>query len=424
MLEDDFHAVRLGLHADDTVVTLTCEARRRHIYAIGKTGTGKTTFLSNLMLDDLAHGRGFAFLDPHGDQARRIAAATPRHRVPDVLYLDPSDLDHPFGFNPLHNVPPEKRPLVSAQIVAAFAHIWGTTLETAPRMTYILNHALRLLLDTPGTTLLGLPRLLSDGDYRQRLLRHARDPVVRAFWCDEFAQFNQRYATEAIAPVQNKVGTLLTDPALRNILGQPKSTIDLRRLMDEQKILILNLAKGLLGDTTTYLLGALFTTAFMQAATARADVDENQRPDFVLYADEFQHFATESFATILSEARKYRLSLVLAHQFLGQLPDLLRQAVIGNAGTVVCFRIGAEDAPLLTDELGIDKDEAATGLANYAAWHKSINSNTPTEPRILFVDPPLYPDRDNFDRVQNRSRATYTRQRQHVEDKIARFFAR
>ena len=424
MLEDHDHAVRLGLRADETVVTLGRDTRRRHVYAVGKTGTGKTTFLSNLMLDDLEQGRGFVFLDPHGDQARRIAAATPRRRIPHVLYLDPSDLDHPFGFNPLHNVPPEKRPLVSAQIVAAFAHIWGTTLETAPRMTYILNHSLRLLLDTPGTTLLGLPRVLSDASYRDRLLVHARDPVVRSFWCDEFPQFSQRYASEAIAPVQNKIGTLLTDPALRNILGQPKSTIDLRRLMDEQRVLILNLSKGLLGDTTTYLLGALFTTAFMQAATARADVDEEQRPDFVLYADEFQHFATEAFATILSEARKYRLSLVLAHQFLGQLPDLLRQAVIGNAGTIVCFRIGAEDAPLLTDELGIENEEAATGLANYSAWLKSIDSNTPTEPHILFVDPPLYPERDNFHRIQNRSRATYTRQRQHVEDKIARFFAR
>ena len=281
MLEDETHAIRLGLHADETVVTLGRDARRRHVYAVGKTGTGKTTFLSNLMLDDLNQGRGFVFLDPHGDEARRIAAATPRHRIPHVVYLDPSDLDHPFGFNPLHNVSPEKRPLVSAQIVAAFAHIWGTTLETAPRMTYILNHSLRLLLDTPGTTLLGLPRVLSDASYRDRLLVHARDPVVRSFWCDEFPQFSQRYASEAIAPVQNKIGTLLTDPALRNILGQPKSTIDLRRLMDEQRVLILNLSKGLLGDTTTYLLGALFTTAFMQAATARADVHEDQRPDFV-----------------------------------------------------------------------------------------------------------------------------------------------
>jgi type IV secretory pathway TraG/TraD family ATPase VirD4 len=414
--------VRLGLYADDQVVTLSRDNRRRHIYAIGKTGTGKTTFLGNLMAADLENGRGFAFLDPHGDQAQKLAAITPRHRIRDIIYLDPSDLEHPFGFNPMHNVAPEKRPLVSAQIISAFAHIWGTTLETAPRMTYILNHSLRLLLDTPGTTLLGLPRVLSDSKYRDRLLIHARDPVVRSFWIDEFANFNQRYTSEAIAPVQNKIGTLLTDPALRNILGQTRSTIDLRRAMDEEKVVILNLSKGLLGDTTTFLLGALFTTAFMQAATARADTPEEQRIDFTLYADEFQHFATESFATILSEARKYRLSLVLAHQFLGQLPDIVRQAVIGNAGTIVCFRVGAEDTPLLSNELGIDNEDVATGLSNFTARLKTMGNNTPTEPRMLFIDPPAHPERDNFERVRNRSRNTYTRPRAHVEAKINRFF--
>ena len=271
--------------------------------------------------------------------------ATPVSRIGHgVIYLDPSDLAHPVGFNPLNHVALDQRPLVAAHIVAAFQHIWGTS--WGPRLEYILTNALRLLLDAPGSTLLGLPRLLADEGYRTRLLAHARDPVVRAFWQTEFAAYSDKYATEAIAPIQNKVGTLLSPPAIRNMLGQVKSTIDIHAIMDRGQVLIVNLAKGKLGEAPTHLLGAFLATAFAQAAEARADTAESERRDFTLYADEFQHFATDSFATILSEARKYHLALVLAHQFVGQLPPLLRQAVIGNAGSIVVFRIGAEDAPI------------------------------------------------------------------------------
>jgi uncharacterized protein DUF87 len=262
--------VGLELHA------LSRSDLRRHLYIIGKTGTGKSTLLYNLMLADLAGGYGFALLDPHGDLATAIADATPAWRIEHgVIYLDPSDLSHPVGFNPLNNVAVDQRPLAAAHVVAAFRHIWGNS--WGPRLEYILTNALRLLLDAPGSTLLGLPRLLTEDALRKRLLAHSRDPVVRNFWQNEFAEYSDRFAVEAIAPIQNKVGTLLSPPAIRNMLGQVKSTIDIRAIMDRRQVLIVNLAKGKLGEAPTHLLGAFLATAFAQAAEARADVPEDKR---------------------------------------------------------------------------------------------------------------------------------------------------
>lgn len=419
MPEDSDHVV-LGSLPSGTLAPLTHFDRRRHLYLIGKTGTGKSTLLYNMMRADLERGHGFALLDPHGDLATAIADATPAWRTNAVVYLDPSDLEFPLAFNPLYNIDVDRRPLVAAHIVAAFQHIWGSS--WGPRLEYILTNALRLLLDAPGSTLLGLPRLLADERYRQRLLAHARDPMVRSFWQNEFGKYNDRYATEAIAPIQNKVGTLLSPPALRNMLGQVKSTIDIRQLMDRGQVLIVNLSKGKLGEAPTHLLGAFLATAFAQAAESRADIPEIERRDFTLYADEFQHFATDSFASILSEARKYRLALVLAHQFLGQLPDLLRQAVIGNAGSIVAFRLGAEDANLIADELGIDNTSTLTDTANFAAWLKLLHHGSLTDPHCLQTLPPE-PVIGRFDAVRNRTRARYARPRATVESKIARFLA-
>jgi hypothetical protein len=372
-----------------------------------------------MMRADLERGHGFALLDPHGDLSSMVADVTPAWRTNDVIYLDPADLAHPIGFNPLNGIAPDRRPLVAAHLVAAFQHIWGGS--WGPRLEYVLMNALRLLLDAPGSTLLGLPRLLADEAYRRRLLAHSRDPVIRAFWEQEFLLWNERYASEAIAPVQNKVGTLLAPPVLRNMLGQVRSSIDIRRIMDRGQVLIVNLAKGKLGEAPTHLLGAFLATAFAQAAEARADVAEAQRRDFTLYADEFQHFATDSFAAILSEARKYRLALVLAHQFLGQLPELLRQAVIGNAGSMVVFRVGAEDAPLLARELGIESSSALTDTANFSAWIKVILDGIPTDARPIDTQSPEVPQSGRLDAVRNRTRARYARPRAHVEAKIARF---
>lgn len=410
--------VGLELHAP---IFLSRSDLRRHLYVIGKTGTGKSTLLYSLMRADLECGHGFALLDPHGDLAVAVADAAPAWRIPHgVIYLDPSDLTHPVGFNPLHNVAVDHRPLVAAHVVAAFQHIWGAS--WGPRMEYILTNALRLLLDAPGSTLLGLPKVLADERYRMGLLAHTRDPMVRNFWASEFAQYNERFASEAVAPIQNKVGTLLSPPAIRNMLGQVQSTIDIRGIMDRGQVLIVNLAKGKLGEAPTHLLGAFLATAFAQAAEARADVAEDRRRDFTLYADEFQHFATDSFATILSEARKYHLALVLAHQFVGQLPPLLRQAVIGNAGSMVAFRIGAEDAPLIANELGIEHQATLTDTPNFSAWTKLSRSGVPVDARAIDTLPPS-PAAGAFASVVARTRARHTRPREHVECLITRFLS-
>lgn len=404
----------------DAPISLSRGDLRRHLYVIGKTGTGKSTLLYNLMRSDLDAGRGFALLDPHGDLATLVASATPRWRIEHgVIYLDPSDLAYPVGFNPLNGIAADHRPLVAAHVVAAFQHIWGSS--WGPRLEYILTNALRLLLDAPGSTLLGLPRLLADEGYRSGLLAHVRDPAVRNFWQSEFAQYNERYAIEAIAPIQNKVGTLLSPPAIRNMLGQVRSTIDVRGIIDRGQVLIVNLAKGKLGEAPTHLLGAFLATAFAQAAEARADVAEEARRDFTLYADEFQHFATDSFASILSEARKYRLALVLAHQFLGQLPDFLRQAVIGNAGSIVAFRIGAEDASLLANELGIANQWALTNTANFSAWVKLIRDGVPTDAQSIDTLPAEPIANNRLEHVRSRTHARHARPRASVEEKIRRF---
>lgn len=425
-MPDDGSYVQLGTATVglelDAPISISRDDLRRHLYIVGKSGTGKSTLLYNLMRADLESGHGFALLDPHGDLALSVADAAPAWRIAHgVIYLDPADLAFPIGFNPLSAVEPDRRPLVAARVVAAFQHIWGDS--WGPRMEYILSNGLRLLLDAPGSTLLGLPRLLVDAQYRTQLLAHTRDPIIRHFWEVEFAQYNERFAMEAISPIQNKVGALLAPPAIRNMLGQVKSTIDIRAIMDRGQVLIVNLSKGRLGEAPTHLLGAFLATAFAQAAEARADIAEHERRDFTLYADEFQHFATDSFATILSEARKYHLALVLAHQFVGQLPDLLRQAVIGNAGSIVAFRIGAEDAPLIANELGIENSAALTETANFAAWTKLMRGGVPADARLLSTQPPFDGAPGALRRTRARTRARYARPRQSVEEKIERFLA-
>ena len=411
----------LGTLVSGEGVPLTHNDRRRHLYLIGKSGTGKSTLLFNLMMGDLALGRGFALLDPHGDLAHDVADAVPSPRTNDVIYFDPADLSHPVAFNPLERVPPDHRPLVAAHIAAAFKHLWGDS--WGPRLEYILGNALRLLLDAPGTTLLGLPRLLVDDNYRSRLVATCSDPVIRAFWTREFSEYNERFAMEAVSPIQNKIGALLSPPALRNIIGQKRSTIDIPGIMNSGRVLIVNLSKGRLGEGPAHLLGAFLATAFAQAAEGRADIRETDRRDFTLYADEFQNFATDSFASILSEARKWRLNLVLAHQFLGQLPPLLRQAVIGNAGTLVAFRLGAEDAPLIADELGHHNHDALVDTPNFAAWIKLMYNDSPTDARYMKTLPPPSTTSGRLPAIQARTRARHARPREHVEQQIAKFLS-
>jgi type IV secretory system conjugative DNA transfer VirD4/TraG family protein len=282
----------------------------------------------------------------------------------------------------------------------------------------------RLLLDAPGVTLLGLPRLLTDEAYRATLLKSCADPVIRRYWEVEYESYDKRFETEAISPILNKIGAVLATPALRNIIGQPKSTIDIQALMDSSRMLIVNLSKGRLGEEPTHLLGAFLTTAIAQAAESRASIAEENRVPFTLYADEFQNFATESFASILSEARKYRLQLVVAHQFLGQLPEPLRQAVLGNVGTVLSFRIGAEDAPFIAKELGLHNALTLTDTGNFRAWVKTLYNGVPTDPHHVKMREPETLRLGRLAAVKSRTATRFGRERAQVEGRIERFLQR
>jgi hypothetical protein len=369
-------------------IHLSADVRRRHIDVIGKSGVGKTNLLHNMMTTDLSADGGFCLIDPHGDEADRLADTIPESRINDVIYLDPSDLSHSIAYNPLESVEPDQRPLAAEHVLSAFAHVWGLSAKDTPRLLHILRNALRRLLDTPESTLLGLPKLLIQNEYRARLLRRCEDPSVRMFWEEEFAGYSDRLRADAISAIQNKAGAFVSNPAIRNIIGQGRSTIHPSVVMDTGKVLICNLSKGKLGEEPASLLGALLTTGFAQAAEGRASTPEEKRRDFTLYIDEFQNFTTTSFANILSEARKYRLSLVMAHQFMSQVPEFLQDAVIGTANTTIAFRVGARDAPLLASELGLDNPKALKDLANFEAWVKTIENGQPGSPKLIRTLPP------------------------------------
>jgi hypothetical protein len=416
--------VRLGAHVvSGESVMLDAEERRRHLYIVGQTGTGKSTLLLNLIEQDLAAGEGLALLDPHGDLAEAVLTRISKARTNDLVYLNPADLDRPIGFNPLSQVRDDLKPIVADGIVSAFRHVWADS--WGHRLDYILTNAVRALLDVPGGTLLMLPRLLIDDGFRSRIVeQYVGDPIVRSFWVNEYAGYSVSFRTEAIAPIQNKIGKILMVPSLRNMLAQPRSTITFRRLMDEGAIVVCNLAKGGLGESTAHLLGALLTTAVAQAALSRADTPAAERPVFHFYADEFQSFATDSFALILSEARKYGLTLTLAHQYLNQLPDQLRSAVFGNAGSVVACRAGAEDAAILAAQIGLHNSEALLDLPNFSAWARLLQRGAPTSPiRFDLYDAPR-PRRPDAHRLINTSRLRFGRPRREVEARIQRFLNR
>jgi hypothetical protein len=405
----------IGQNSFGHLLTLTEADRRKHVYLSGKTGTGKSTLLLNFMLDDLKSGRGFALLDPNGDLADTIASSIPKERLGDVLYFDPTDPEYAVGFNPIERFHPEQRFLVASHIVGAFKNLFGES--WGPRLEYVFYNAARLLLDNPGTTLLNLPQLLVDEDYRAQLLRYCSDPVIKLFWTKEFAGYTERMKVETISPIQNKVGQFVSNPILRAIIGQSHSTFNIEHLMDNGKIFIANLSKGRIGQEPAHLLGALLTTAFAQAAEGRSIIPEERRKDFTLYVDEFQNFATDSFASILSEARKYRLNLVLANQFLGQVPELLREAVIGNSGTYVIFRVGATDAQIIAKELDVD-EQALVDTEDHSAWVKSLRY---PETKLWHTLPGTSSG-NSFETVVARSRSRHARKRSDVEQKIDRVF--
>lgn len=322
--------------------------RSRHVYVIGKTGMGKSTLLENMAVQDIRNGEGLAFIDPHGQTAETLLDYIPPERIKDVLYFAPHDMEHPVSFNVMEDVGADKRHLVVSGLMSVFEKIWVDAWSA--RMAYILQNTLMALLEYPGATLLGVNRMLSDKKYRERVVANIQDPSVKSFWVDEFAKYNERYMQEAGDAIKNKIGQFTANPLIRNIIGQPKSSFDIRQIMDERKILIMNLSKGLIGETNANLLGSMLTTRIYLAAMSRADTSAEimqKMPNFYFYVDEFQSFANSTFANILSEARKYKLNLTIAHQYIEQMEEDVRNAVFGNVGTTIAFRVGPFDAEIL-----------------------------------------------------------------------------
>lgn len=404
------------------VFGIKTDDRRRHMYVIGKTGMGKTNLLENLVIQDIHHGHGVAFLDPHGDTAEKIIKAIPANRINDVIYFNPADQDFPLAFNVMESVSVEHRHLVASGLVGVFKKIWADS--WGPRLEYILRNAILALLEYPGSTLLGVTRILVDKEYRKRVVDKVTDPVVKSFWVDEFTKWNDRVLQEVIAPIQNKVGQFLSSSLIRNIVGQTKSSFDVREAMDSKKILILNLSKGRIGEDNSALLGAMMITKIQLAAMGRVDIEEDDRKDFYLYVDEFQNFATESFANILSEARKYRLSLILANQYVSQVDEKVRDAIFGNAGTIISFRVGAADAEFLEKEFEpIFLVNDLVNLPKYNIYLKLMVDGVAGDAFSATVLPPieLKGTAENIDKVIRISRERYASKKTDVEDKIRRW---
>lgn len=402
---------RFGIKTDD---------RRRHMYVIGKTGMGKTTIMENMVLNDIYAGHGLGLVDPHGDFAEKIINFIPPHRINDVVYINPSDTEYPIGFNILEVKNEEQKHLISAGLMGIFKKIWPDVWSS--RMEYILNNTLLALLDTPGTTLLGINRMLSDKAYRRKIVRQTTDPVVKAFWEIEFANYEDRYAKEAVAPIQNKIGQFLSASVIRNMVAQVKSTINIRELMDNQKIVIMNLSKGRIGEDNSRLLGAMLITKIQLAAMERVDTPEKDRKDFFLFVDEFQNFATPSFANILSEARKYRLSLIMAHQYVMQLDEIVANAVFGNVGTIVTFRVGGSDAEVLVKEFTPTfTEEDIVNLPKFHVLMKLMIDGVASQPFSAATMGPVGFPTDSLDKVIRVSRERYGRLKSEIEEKIARW---
>ncbi len=408
-------SVRFGIKTDD---------RRRHMYVIGKTGMGKSTLLENMIIQDIQAGRGVCVVDPHGELVEKIINFIPSSRVNDVVYFNPADLDFPIAFNVLEKVGVEQRHLVVSGLIGVFKKIWADS--WGPRLEYVLHHAISALLEYPGSTLLGIMRMLTDKNFRNRVVDKITDPVVKSFWIDEYSKYPDRFQAEAIAPIQNKVGRFLSSSLIRNMLGQVQSSFSMREIMDGKKILLLNLAKGRVGEDNSALLGAMLITKIQLAAMSRIDIPEDERNDFYLYVDEFQNFATESFANILSVARKYRLNLIIAHQYIEQIEEDIAAAVFGNVGTIISFRVGATDAEFLEKEFfPVFTQENLVNLPKYQVYLKLMIDGVASEAFSARTLPPVAMSTDTpydvKEKIVKVSRERYAKSRAVVEDKIMRW---
>lgn len=399
--------------------------RRQHMYILGKSGTGKSVLMSNLIVQNIQNGEGVCVVDPHGELVEEILHLIPEHRTKDVIYFNPADTDFHIGFNVIQLDDPKYKHLVASGLMGIFTKIWANAWSS--RMEYILNNAILALLDTPGTTLLGIPRLLVDKDYRQMIIGNLKDPVVKAFWIHEYEQWREQFRNEAIAPIQNKVGQFLSTSIIRNVVGQPKSTIDIFKIMNEGKIFLVNVSKGRIGEDNSALLGGMIITKIQLAAMERVRIPEEERKDFYLYVDEFQNFATDSFANILSEARKYRLCLTIAHQYTAQIDSKegnVKDAVFGNVGTMIIFRVGADDADFLEKEFEPEfTAQDLVNLPNYNIYLKLMIDGITSRPFSAVTLPPIKVDPTSGvrDRIIESSRKIYTRSRQEVEAEISKW---
>ena len=417
---------KTNFRGQESVFGIKKSDRRQHMYVIGKTGVGKTVLLKNMALQDIENGYGVCIVDPHGEFVEEVVDKIPSHRVNDVVYFNPADTEYPIGFNVLQVPDPEYKHLIASDLMGIFTKIWANVWSA--RMEYILNNCILALLDTPGTTLLGIMKILVDRDYRQKIVDNLKDPVVRSFWVNEYASWREQFRNEAIAPIQNKVGQFLSTSLIRNIVGQAKSTMNVQELMNNNKILLINVAKGRIGEDNSALLGAMLITKIQLAAMERVRIPEEERKDFYLYVDEFQNFATESFAGILSEARKYRLNLILAHQYIGQLvkdsSTEVRDAVFGNVGTLISFRVGAADAEFLEKEFTpefVIRD--LVNLENYNIYLKLMIDGLSSRSFSATTLPPMDIKGANGqrDKIINVSRERYANSREDVEEKILKW---
>lgn len=404
--------VQFGIKAKD---------RQRHMYVIGKTGMGKSTLLENMAAQDIMNGEGMAFIDPHGSAAEVLLEYIPEHRVNDVVYFAPFDMDNPIAFNVMEDVGIDKRHLVVSGLMSTFKKIWVDAWSA--RMEYILTNALLALIEYPDTTLLSVNRMLADKEYRDKVVDHIKDPAVKAYWVDEFASYTERFAAEALPAIQNKIGQFTGNPLIRNIIGQPKSSFDIRKMMDEKKILIVNLSKGLVGETNADLLGSMLTTRIYLAAMSRADLpvaQMKQMPNFYFYVDEFQSFANATFANILSEARKYHLNLIIAHQYIEQMEEDVRNAVFGNVGTTVTFRVGPYDAEHL-EKLFEPKFMAQdlVNLGQYQIYLTLMIDGIGSQPFSATTLPPVEPPNVSYKNIAiAASRRNFTNKRDVVEKSV------
>lgn len=397
--------------------------RRQHVYILGKSGTGKSALMFNMIYQNIQNGEGVCMVDPHGENVEAVLSAIPPNRIKDVVYFNPADAQYHIGFNVLELIDPQYKHLVASGLMGIFTKIWANAWSA--RMEYILNNAILALLDTPGTTLLGIPRMLVDKDYRQKIISNLKDPVIKAFWVHEYEAWQDKFRNEAIAPIQNKVGQFLSTSIIRNVVGQAKSTIDIFDIMNSGKIFLVNVSKGRIGEDNSALLGGMIITKIQLAAMERVRIPEDERKDFYLYVDEFQNFVTDAFAGILSEARKYRLNLTVAHQYTAQLvsdkSSAVRDAVFGNVGTMMVFRCGADDAEFLEKEFDPEfTPQDIVSLPNFKVYLKLMIDGITSRPFSAKTLPPIIKggDKEIEKAVIDSSRSLYCKKKEDVEREI------